>query len=81
MQERMAENGCNIAIDSEQDYNAYASLPGGLKIVQPKEIILVFSKEKGDERGLFMIGPMPSRWHRFWFRLLLGWHWEVVRDD
>lgn len=22
------------------------------------------------------VKPMPSRWHRFWYRLLLGWRWE-----
>ena len=20
--------------------------------------------------------PMPNRWHRFWYRVLLGWKWE-----
>ena len=22
--------------------------------------------------------PMPGRWHRFWYRVLLGWKWEKV---
>lgn len=24
------------------------------------------------------VKPMPGWWHRFWYRLLLGWRWEVV---
>ena len=26
-------------------------------------------------------GPMPNRWHRFWQRLLLGWHWWEEVDE
>jgi len=22
--------------------------------------------------------PMPSRWRRFWYRVLLGWTWKVA---
>ncbi len=22
------------------------------------------------------VKPMPGWWHRFWYRLLLGWRWE-----
>ena len=25
--------------------------------------------------------PMPGRWHRFWYRLLLGWRWESVGKE
>lgn len=25
--------------------------------------------------------PMPSRWHRFWSRALMGVHWKYVDDD
>ncbi len=24
--------------------------------------------------------PMPSRWHRFWSRALMGVHWKYVDD-
>ncbi len=24
------------------------------------------------------VKPMPGRWHRLWYRLLLGWRWEAT---
>ena len=24
------------------------------------------------------VRPIPSRWHRFWYRVLLGWEWEEL---
>ena len=24
------------------------------------------------------VKPMPGRWHRLWYRLLLGWRWEEI---
>lgn len=24
------------------------------------------------------VKPMPCRWHRLWYRLLLGWRWEAL---
>lgn len=25
--------------------------------------------------------PMPNWWHRFWYRLLLGWRWEAIGKE
>ena len=24
--------------------------------------------------------PFPSAWHRFWYRVLLGWEWERIDE-
>lgn len=24
--------------------------------------------------------PIPNWWHRLWYKLLLGWKWEKVRE-
>ena len=34
-----------------------------------------------DVLSFSFVTPVPSWWHRFWTRALLGWRWEVIGDD
>lgn len=27
------------------------------------------------------VKPIPCRWHRLWYRLLLGWRWEAIGKE
>ena len=37
-------------------------------IIAPGELSFQFSR------------PFPSAWHRFWYRVLLGWEWERIDE-
>ena len=54
-----------------------------LDINSPPKVTSTIWFGSGDTRLLIHEGlgfafdtPMPNRWRRFWYRVLLGWTWE-----